>query len=126
MYIHVYLHLYRWKPKHVKLHMALYKKVDLIEQNRCDFWIQHFKIVLDQLKNQDTKFVVDQGSTFYINGKPKHVKSACGAIKKVDLTEQNQCDFWIQHFKIVLNQLRKPRHQFFCRPGIYILYQWKT
>ena len=33
--------------------MALYKKVDLIEQNR---------------------------STFYINGKPKHVKSARGAI----------------------------------------------
>jgi len=25
-------------------------------------------------------FFVDQGSTFYINGKPKNVKSACGAI----------------------------------------------
>jgi len=33
--------------------------------------------------------------------------------KKVDLTEQNQCDFWIQHFKIVLDQLKKPRHQIF-------------
>jgi len=30
--------------------MVLYKRVDLIEQNRCYFWIQHFKIVLDQLK----------------------------------------------------------------------------
>jgi len=26
----------------------------------------------------------------------------------VDLIEQNQCDFWIQHFKIVLDQLKKP------------------
>ena len=56
------------------------KKVDLTEQNQCDFWIQHFKIVLDQLKKPRHQFFLDQGSTFYINGKPKHVKSACGAI----------------------------------------------
>lgn len=28
-------------------------------------------------------------------------------VQKVDLTEQNQCDFWIQHIKIILNQLKK-------------------
>jgi len=45
--------------------MALYKKVDLIEQIQYDFGIQHIKIVLDQLKiNLYTKFVVDQWSTF--------------------------------------------------------------
>jgi len=42
--------------------------------------------------------------------------------KKVDLIQQSQCDFWIQHFKIVLDQLKKPKHQICCRPGIYILY----
>src|SRR6218665_3382126 len=36
------------------------KRVDLTEQNQCDFWIQHIKIVIDQLKNLDNKFVVDQ------------------------------------------------------------------
>jgi len=58
----------------------LIKKVDLIEQNQCDFWIQHFKIVLDQLKILDNKYVADQGSTFYINGKAKYVKRSYGAI----------------------------------------------
>jgi len=43
-YIYIYID---GKPKHVKVHVALYKKVDLIEQNRCDFWIRHFKVVLD-------------------------------------------------------------------------------
>src|SRR6218665_1021513 len=97
--------------------MALYKKVDLIEQNRCDFWIHHFKIVLDQLKKPRHQIFVDQGSTFYIDGKPKHVKVHVVLYKKFDLTEQNQCDFWIHHFKIVLDQLKKPRHQFFVDQG---------
>jgi len=88
--------------------MALYRNVDLIQQSQCDFLIQHFKIVLDQLKNLDTKFVVDQWYTFYINGKPKHVKSVCGAIYKFDLIEQNQCDFCIQHIKIVIENCQKP------------------
>jgi len=34
--------------------------------------------------------------------------------KKVDLIEQNQCDFWIQHIKIVIDQLKKPRQQICC------------
>jgi len=35
-------------------------------------------------------------------------------MKKVDLTEGNQCDFWIQHIKIVIDQLKKPRQQICC------------
>jgi len=62
----------------------------------------------------------------YIDGKPKHVKTHMALYKKVDLIEQNRCDSWIQHFKIVLDQLKNPGHQICCRPGIYILYQWKT
>src|SRR6218665_1279211 len=76
-YIYIYID---GKPKHVKLHMALYKKVDLIEQNQCDFLIQYFNIVLDLLKKLRHQFFVDQGSTFYINGKPKHVKTSYSAI----------------------------------------------
>jgi len=34
--------------------------------------------------------------------------------KKVDLIKQNQCDFWIQHIKIVIDRLKKPKHQIFC------------
>ena len=62
----IFIYINRKPSKHVKSHVALYKKVDLIEQNQYDFWIQiqHIKIVLDQLKNLDTKFVVDQLTTF--------------------------------------------------------------
>ena len=39
---------------------SLVQNVDLIEQNQCDFWIQHIKIILNQLKNLNNKFGVDQ------------------------------------------------------------------
>jgi len=57
-------------------------------------------------------------SYIYINVKPKHAYSHVALCKKVDLIEQNQCDFWIQHIEIVLDQLKKPRHQICCRPVI--------
>ena len=43
---------------------SLVQKVDLIEQNQCDFWIQHIKIILNQLKNLNNKFGVDQCYSF--------------------------------------------------------------
>ena len=33
-------------------------------------------------------------------------KQICSLVQQVDLIEQNQCDFWIQHIKIILNQLK--------------------
>ena len=33
-------------------------------------------------------------------------KQICSLVQKVDLIEQNQRDFWIQHIKIILNQLK--------------------
>src|SRR6218665_3863900 len=86
--------------------MALYKKVDLIEQNQYDFWIQHIKIVLDQFKKPKHQICCRPVIYIYIKGKPKHVKSHVALYEKVDLIKQNQCDFWIQHIKIVLDQLK--------------------
>jgi len=56
------------------------QKVDLIEQNQCDFWLQCIKIVLDQLKKPRNQICCRPVIYIYINGKPKYVKSACGAI----------------------------------------------
>ena len=36
--------------------------------------------------------------------------------QKLDLIEQNQCDFFIQRIRIVLNQLKKRRQQNCCWP----------
>ena len=37
--------------KNVKIQIcSLVQKVDLIEQNQCDLWIQQIKIILNQLK----------------------------------------------------------------------------
>ena len=36
--------------------------------------------------------------------------------QKLDLIEQNQCDFWIQRIRFVLNQLTKRRQQNCCWP----------
>ena len=55
--------------------MALYKKVDLIEENQHDIWIQHIRIVLDQLKKPRHQICRRPVIYIYINGKPKHVKS---------------------------------------------------
>jgi len=41
--------------------------------------------------------------------------------KNVDLIEQNQYDFWIQHIDIIVDQLKKPRHQTCCRPVTMLL-----
>ena len=34
--------------------------------------------------------------------------------QKLDLIEQNQCDFWIQRIRFVLNQLKKHRREICC------------
>ena len=49
-----------WEQKRKKRHVAIAQKLDLIEQNQCDFWVQRVRFVLNQLKNADNKFVVDQ------------------------------------------------------------------
>ena len=36
--------------------------------------------------------------------------------EKLDLIEQNQCDFWIQRIRFVLNQLKRSRQQICCWP----------
>ena len=46
------------------------------------------------------------------NVKKQHVAIA----QKLDLVEQNQCDFWVQHIRFVLNQLKKRRQQICCWP----------
>lgn len=38
------------KKSLLKHHVVIDKKVDLIEQNQCNFWIQHIKIVRNQQK----------------------------------------------------------------------------
>ena len=38
------------EQKHKKWHVAIAQKLDLIEQNQCDFWIQHIRFILKQLK----------------------------------------------------------------------------
>ena len=50
------------EQKRKKRHVARAQKLDLIEQNQCDFWIQHIRFVLNHLKkkNANNKFVVDQ------------------------------------------------------------------
>ena len=45
---------------------SLVQKVVLIEQNQCDFWIQHIKMILNQLKNLINKFGVDQCSALQV------------------------------------------------------------
>ena len=52
------------EQKRKKRHVAIAQKLDLIEQNPCDFWIQHIRLVLNQLKNADNKFVVDQRNVY--------------------------------------------------------------
>src|SRR6218665_1099227 len=95
-------------------------------QNQCDFWIQYTKFVLDQLKKPRHQICCRPVIYIYINENPKHVDVMWSYIKKVDLIEQNPCDFWIQHIKIVLDQLKKPRHQICCSPVIYIYINEKT
>jgi len=73
--------------------MALYKKVDLIEENQYDLWIQHIKIVLDQLKKPRHWICSRPVIYIYINGKPKHVKVMWSYIKK--LTWLNKTNIYI-------------------------------
>ena len=42
--------------------------------------------------------------------------------QKLDLIEQNQCDFWIQRIRFVLNQLTKRRQQNCCWPVLCTLF----
>lgn len=50
---------------------------------------------------------------------PVHVnknikKQICSFVQTVDLIEQNQCDYWIQHIKMILNQLKKLKQYIWC------------
>ena len=40
--------------KRKKRHVAIAQKLDLVEQNQCDFWIQCIGFVLNQLKKTQT------------------------------------------------------------------------
>ena len=48
------------EQKCIKRHVAIAQKLDLIEQNRCEFWIQRIRFILNQLKKCKQQFVVDQ------------------------------------------------------------------
>ena len=41
----------------------------------------------------------------------KRKKRQVAIAQKLDLIEQNQCDFWIHRIRFVLNQLKKCRQQ---------------
>ena len=55
------------EPKRKKRHVAIAQKLAQIEQNQCDFWIQHIRFIQNQLKNTDNKFFVDQCYIFTLN-----------------------------------------------------------
>ena len=42
------------EQKRKKRHVTIAQKLDLIEQNQCDFWIQRIRFVLNQLKKTQT------------------------------------------------------------------------
>ena len=61
--------------------MAVAKKLDLIGQNECDFWIQRIKFTLNQLKKTQTTnllltSVIENIFHVYFINKP------CGNVKK--------------------------------------------
>ena len=45
--------------------MAITQKLDLIEQNQCDFWIQCIRFILNQLKNLRQQFFVHKCSCYH-------------------------------------------------------------
>src|SRR6218665_1832728 len=87
--------------------MALYKRLTGFNKTNMIFEFSTSKIVLDQLKIPRHQICCRPVIYIYINGKPKHVKSHVALYTKVNLIEQNQRDFLIQHIKIVLDQLKK-------------------
>ena len=72
--------------------MAITQKLDLIEQNQCDFWIQCIRFILNQLKNLRQQFFVHQCNYCFIWSYIRYLNPQLKDPNRIKLTDKKLFD----------------------------------